>query len=179
MTCIAAIVKNNKVWMGADSAGVGSYNLTVRGDKKIFINNGYLIGFTSSFRMGQLLRYRFAPPPCPDWDLEKHMTTTFIDEVRKCFKTYGFTKIDNNKEEGGCFLVATQGRLFTVHSDFQIGWGVDQYDAVGCGEDIAKGAINALLAHTSLAPAAIINRALTAAENHSGGVRGPFHFMSI
>lgn len=55
--------------MGADSAGVGGLNISIRGDQKIFHNNEYLIGCTSSFRMTQILRYRFVAPPIPDWDV--------------------------------------------------------------------------------------------------------------
>ena len=62
MTCIAAIKHEGKVYIGADSAaGKGTY-LTLRADEKVFKNGKFGFGFTSSFRMGQLLRYRLSPP---------------------------------------------------------------------------------------------------------------------
>lgn len=154
--------------MGGDSAGVSNYSLSVRGDKKVFKNNDYIFGFTSSFRMGQILRYRFEPKPCPDWDLEKYMCTDFIDGIRKCLTEYGH-------DEGGEFLVGYQGRVFHIHSDYQVGWNIVPYDACGCGSHIALGVMDAIIDRQDLTPEQKIERALKSAEQWSAGVRGPFH----
>ena len=34
-------------------------------DAKVFFNAGYLFGFTTSYRMGQLIRYALQRPPAP------------------------------------------------------------------------------------------------------------------
>ena len=57
MTCIVGLVHEGVVYIGGDSAGVGGMSLTVRADEKVFQNGEFLMGFTTSFRMGQLLRY--------------------------------------------------------------------------------------------------------------------------
>lgn len=62
MTCIVGLVDQGNVWIGGDSAGVGGYDLMLRADQKVFRNGDFLMGFTSSFRMGQLLRYKLSPP---------------------------------------------------------------------------------------------------------------------
>ena len=66
MTCIVGLIDGNRVWMGGDSAGVSGLDITVRSDPKVFRNGDFLIGFTSSFRMGQLLAFRLRPPPRPE-----------------------------------------------------------------------------------------------------------------
>lgn len=89
MTCIAAWRDNGRVYVGADSAGVGGYTLEVRSDEKVFRVGPYVIGFTSSFRMGQVLRYSTTLPAPEDWDVNRFMATRFVDAVRGALKTAG------------------------------------------------------------------------------------------
>lgn len=173
MTCIVGLVDNGKVYLGGDSAGVAGWSLTVRADSKVYSNGPYILGFTSSFRMGQLLRHAFDPPTPPDQDLERFMCTTFIDAVRKCLQMGGYATKKEDAEQGGNFLVGVAGRLFEVHSDYQVGEAVDGYSACGCGEEIALGSLHAT-ALTGMAPHARVTLALQAAERFSAGVRGPF-----
>ncbi|SFM09289.1 hypothetical protein [Pelosinus propionicus] len=173
MTCVAAVVYDNVVYMGADSAGVAGTDLTVRADQKVFTNGEFLIGFTSSFRMGQLLRYAFTPPKyyADEKDLYAYMVTDFINAVRTCLKNGGYAQIDKGEEIGGIFLVGVRGRLFQVESDYQVGESAYPYSAVGCGEAYALGALS--VTHT-IDPEKRIQLALSTAENFSAGVRGPF-----
>jgi hypothetical protein len=173
MTAVVGLVHAGAIHIGGDSAGVGSgWGLTVRADPKVFRNGPYLFGFTSSFRMGQLLRYAF-DVPAPDGDVERFMSTTFIDAVRSCLKEGGWAKKESEREEGGNFLVGVAGRLFEVCSDFQVCEPIVGYAAVGCGYQLALGALYAT-ARTRMAPARRIEIALRAAERFSAGVRGPF-----
>lgn len=173
MTCVAAVVSDNVVYMGADSAGVGGYELIVRADQKVFKNDEFLIGFTHSFRMGQLLRYKLKPPKFrpEEKDLYEYMVTDFIDAVRECLKTGGYAQIDKGEEVGGCFLVGVRGRLFQIESDYQVGESVLPYDAVGCGRAYALGVLSVT---NELEPDKRIKSALCAAEKFNAGVRGPF-----
>ncbi len=178
MTCIVGIAHKGTVYIGGDSAGVdGRLGLTVRADRKVFINDEYVMGFTSSFRMGQLLNHALAiPSRHPDTDLEKFLVTDFVDAVRNCLKTGGYATRENEAESGGTFLVGVEGRLFTVHDDYQVGENVDGYAACGCGEDIALGSLHSTVGQP---PKKRIEMALKAAERFSGGVRAPFHIESI
>jgi len=177
MTCIVGIAENGKVYIGGDSAGVAVSNLSlaVRADKKVFRNGPFVMGFTSSFRMGQLLHHAFSPPKRhPDTDIEKYMVVDFINAVRNCLKNGGYAEKSNEVEYGGTFLVGYEGRLFRIGSDYQVGESVDCYDAVGCGEDIALGS---LYSSTGKKPIERLRLALEASERRSAGVRGPFHFV--
>lgn len=59
MTCIVGLVENNKVYIGGDSAGVAGLSLMKRADEKVFKKDEFIFGFTSSFRMGQLIGGNF------------------------------------------------------------------------------------------------------------------------
>ncbi len=177
MTAIVGLVQQERVYIGGDSAGVAGLSLTVRADTKVFRNGGYLFGFTTSFRMGQLIRHSLEPPE-PTGDLERFMSTTFVDALRTCLKDGGWARKDSDREEGGTFLVGVRGRLFTVHEDYQVGEGADPYAAVGSGADIALGALFAT-AGTRMSPRRRVDVALQAAERFSAGVRAPFVCLSV
>lgn len=172
MTCIVGLVDECKVYIGADSAGVAGWQLTIRKDQKVFRNGDFLIGFTSSFRMGQLLRYSLTLPACEDANgIERYMATTFVNAVRECLKAGGYAAKNSEREEGGNFLVGYKGRLFSIEADYQVGESLAGYDAVGCGSDVAKGS---LFATPKYGPVARVKTALEAAEQWNNGVRGPF-----
>lgn len=176
MTAIVGLAHHGAVHLGGDSAGVAGWSLTVRADTKVFHNGPYVMGFTSSFRMGQLLRYTLNPPR-PEGGLERFMATTFIDAVRETLKAGGFLRKDSEVESGGTFLVGVAGRLFMVDSDFQVGEAAAGYAAVGCGHELALGALYAT-ATTRKTPQQRLGIALEAAERFSAGVCGPFAYVS-
>ena len=174
MTCIVGIAEGGTVWIGGDSAGVetGSLGLVARSDKKVFRNGNFVMGFTSSFRMGQLLAYKLSPPKRhADDDVMAYMVNDFIDAVRECLKKVGYAQKTNDEESGGTFLVGYAGRLFHVSGDYQVGESVHGFDACGCGEKIALGA---LYSTKGAEPEKRLRHALTAAETFSAGVRSPF-----
>ncbi|WP_075595101.1 Ntn hydrolase family protein [Novacetimonas hansenii] len=180
MTCVAAIAIKGEVHMMGDSAGVAGLDLSLRTDRKVFRVGTVIMGFTSSFRMGQLLQYNLSVPRYhPDMDLFAYMVTAFIPAVRDCLKSGGYTRIDNNEEHGGCFLVGIKGRLFQVQSDFQVGESHYPFDAVGCGAPYALGALSVLIDDESRTPEQALSCALLRAERFSAGVRRPFHYETL
>lgn len=176
MTCIVGLVHKGTVYIGGDSAGVAGYDLTVRADQKVWSKDLFVYGFTSSFRMGQLLRYKInVAEKYPSQGVEEYMVDTFINAARKCLKDGGWARTDNGQERGGCFLVGFAGRLWQVESDYQVGESVDGFAAVGCGEAYALGS---LYSTEGMEPNDRLNLALEAAEAFSAGVRGPFTIVS-
>lgn len=179
MTCIVGVVQQGRVHIGGDSAGVGWGRLSMvsRTDRKVFQNGEFVMGFTSSFRMGQLLAFNFNPPkPRQGVDLMAYMVTDFIDAARQTMKAGGFARVKESADEGGTFLVGYRGRLFHVADDFQVGESSHGYDACGCGDQIALGSLYATRENDD--PVARIYGALGAAEAFSAGVRSPFHLVA-
>lgn len=177
MTAIVGIAKDGKVYIAGDSAGVSDLDVTVREDTKIFQNGNMIFGYTSSFRMGQLLRFKLKIPKqkC-DNDLE-YMVTDFIDAVKSCFKKNGYSKIENNTESGGCFMVGYKSALYVIYDDFQVGKSKIQYDAIGCGEKYCLGSMYSTSNEKD--PKKRLITALESAEKFSGGVRNPFNIISL
>jgi ATP-dependent protease HslVU (ClpYQ) peptidase subunit len=180
MTCIVGVRGKGAVWLGGDSAGIdGALNLRLRQDPKVFRRGEIGIGFTTSFRMGQLLMAKLDVPALPgrSSDLYRWMVADFVDAVRHCLKEGGFAARSNEVESAGCFLVAARGRLFSVESDYQVGEEAGGLSAVGCGHAYAMGALYATPA--SVAPARRVMVALRAAEALSAGVRRPFRVIKV
>ena len=177
MTCIVGLVHNKKVYMGGDSAGVGGLDLNIRADPKVFKNGPFLIGYTTSFRMGQILRFQFNPPAQKGKDVEKYMVTKFIPAAHTAFEKHWWMTDSEEEKEGGKngeFLVGYRGRLFKIYGDFQVAWNHKPFDACGCGADYAKGAMDVLYKNSKLTPEKKVEKALESAESFSGGVRAPF-----
>lgn len=177
MTCVVGIVHEGAIYMGADSAGSDGWGLQIRADTKVFVKDRFAFGFTSSFRMGQLLRYSLMiPRRHPDTDLAEFMSTAFIDACRSTLKAGGWAKKDGEREEAGVFLVGCYGRLFRIDTDYQVGELVQPFHACGCGEQYAMGALFATL---DASPTHRMEVALRAAEAYSVGVRGPFRTVFV
>jgi len=175
MTCIVGLVNNGDVYIGGDSAGVAGLSISIRADEKVFGNGPFIMGFTTSFRMGQLLRYKLAPPAqtVHQNDME-YMVTSFVDACRQCFSGNGFG--DKDASMGGNFLVGYKGKLYNIEADYQVGVPKASFDAVGCGSDLALGA---MYATEGLSPEQRINAALGAASTFSAGVAPPFTILKL
>jgi ATP-dependent protease HslVU (ClpYQ) peptidase subunit len=180
MTCIVGVEGDGVVLVGGDSAGVTDRDLlVVRADEKVFalLGGEFVLGFTDSFRMGQLLRYSLRLPrkdtrdAAYDGDPDRFMATTFVDAVRACLKKGGFARKEDEAETGGTFLVAWRERLYEVDDDYQVGRSVSGYTAVGGGAEIAFGALHAT---GGVEAPERVQRALEAAGHHSATVRPPF-----
>jgi ATP-dependent protease HslVU (ClpYQ) peptidase subunit len=176
MTAIAGLVHDGKVLIGADSGGVAGWTLNVRKDAKVFANGPYVMGFTTSFRMGQLLRWSFKPPAPGKGSLERFMCTSWVDVARKALSDGGWATKNAEREVGGVLLVGVRGRLFRIDEDWQVGEHGEGYAAVGSGEQVSLGAL-AATEHLGLDPEKRVLAALEASERHNIGVRGPFHLL--
>lgn len=174
MTCIVGIVEEEKAYIGADSCAWDGLVRRASQLEKVFRNGRFVIGYTSSFRMGQLLQYRLqVQAQNGEGDLE-YMVCQFAEAVRSCLKDYGYARVDSNEESGGAFLVAYKGKLYQVASDFQVNFYRDGLAVVGSGTAFAYGALFAL---RHLKPRARIERALEAAAYCNPYVMPPFTIL--
>lgn len=175
MTCIVGLEHEGKVYIGGDSLGVSGYNIRERLDEKVFKNGKFIMGFTSSFRMGQLLRYELEPPKLKKGqDVMQFMVKDFVGAVRDCLKVGGYSTISSNEESAGTFLVGFQGCLFCVENDYQVARLSDGEYSVGCGEQYAMGS---LYSTSGVGPVRRITEALNAASKYSGGVGGKYTIL--
>lgn len=179
MTCIVGLVEKGVVWMGGDTCGSDGWASETFVGSKVFTNGPFLLGYTSSFRYGQLMQNGLAMNRV--WlesDLEHYMRTTFIDCLRNSLKAGGWSTTKDGRELGGDCLIGVQGRLFHIQEDYAVIESRARYDACGSGYLVAKGALAALHdANVALDPEAMLTLALRAAEKHVAGVRAPFNII--
>ena len=153
MTCIVAVKDRGRVYMGGDSIGghTNQWMVTPRKDPKVFWCGKLLIGYTSSYRMAQLIRFGLQDalpvselePPDDPADGFEFMVTDFVPRVRYLFDEGGYLKTDCGREEAGQFLVAWGGQLFGVEDDLQVADYARPWASCGCGIEYALGALHA------------------------------------
>ncbi len=179
MTCIIGIETEDGLWMGCDSGSSDGWNGRISIIEKIFYRERFLIGFTTSWRMGQIARYHAKldfPKQGPDETDEEYLVMHFIEAIRKEFVDRGFARIDDNEQTGGQLLVGYKGKIYLIDNDFQINRFSDGYNSIGGGAQYALGALAAL---DKMYPRQRILRALRIASMFSNGVVAPFNFYKL
>ncbi len=184
MTCIVGLVHEGVTYIGGDSLGSNGHSKTVRKDQKVFhlkdIKNA-VVGYTSSFRMGQLLMYGTGLIDNRDThekDIDhQYLVTKFIPNVIKLFEDGGYSKSISGEKKGGCFLLGYKDKLYQIESDFQVGQSALYYDACGSGEEFALGSLHSTEG-TELTPIERIHKALQAATQFSVGVAPPYTILN-
>jgi ATP-dependent protease HslVU (ClpYQ) peptidase subunit len=156
MTCLVGLIDNDRVFIGGDSAAVAGDSVEIRTNRKVFRNGDFVIGFTGSFRVGQLLQY--ATLPSVEGDAMEHIVLRVVPVIK------GIAGKETDE-----ILIGYQGRLFKISSDYSVAE-YPAYAAAGQGEPYALGRMHGSLG----APEQRVVAALAAAEAHCGAVRAPF-----
>lgn len=180
MTCIVGMIdKSGKGHMASDSLGSNGHNKGTYKNKKIFKKGEMLIGYTSSYRMGQLLEHSLTLPGRKvDQTIENYIYVDFVEAVRKLMKEHGYLKIDSNKESIGQFPILTEGRIFLMQDDLSLLEAEDNFDACGSGEDFATATVDILLKHSKLTPKQILTEAVQTASKYIATVGGEVRYLS-
>lgn len=179
MTCIVAIVdKTKRIVMGADSSAVDETIHTEHLDAKVFKKGEFGIGYCHSFRLGQILEFWFEPPPIPDNEknLMKYMVMDFVPELRKVLEDNEYPTHDDEKTDWS-IIVCVAGHIFTIESDWHVGYDNIPYAAIGAGSSYALGAMYPMRYDEDVQTTA--TQALMAAQKFSPYVIGPFNFIEV
>ena len=160
MTTIIGIQGDGYALMVGDSRisdigrdGEVMYTSTLGGGvNKITNNKQCLLGAAGDLRAINLLAYAFAPPVPPvgaGKRLDAYMTLKFIPELRACFDLHGYSLPERDSsqhvaEHGSTILVAVNGVIYCVDSDYS--WIIESSGifAIGSGAQYALGALQAL-----------------------------------
>jgi len=167
MTCIVGIIDKKGIYIGADSSvSAGNTQFAMSNNKKIFIDNDMIFGMAGDYAIFQEFQYRFAPPDCDtDRDPLEYMLNSFAPALREQFETVF------SGDNEFYIMIGFRGRLFQLDKNYAIIETSLDFDAIGSGEDIARGV---LFATPDLSPQERIKLALTAAERFTCFVRKPF-----
>ena len=178
MTCVIGIRQEHGALIAFDSFSGGNGSLTIpRSDPKGGKLAPWLaLGYTFSYRFGQILTHHVTVPEKPKGNSFDWMVTMFVPAVRAALKEHGWLKIENEREEAGQAIIAVGSRIFVVHTDFQIQEPALDYVSVGAGDDVALGAL-----YICNGASAKVNarKALEAAEMFTDSVRPPWHFLTV
>jgi len=178
MTCIVGITDGKTVYLGGDSAGTAEYDLHIIREPKVFTHGSYVMGFTSSFRMGQILQYSFDPmdPPDDPSELHRFMCTKFVNSLMNCLIGNKWGTTENGRAEGGQILVGVAGQLFEIDEDFHVSSYHCNFAAIGGGDLSAKGSLHTT-GQMSMSPQRRLEMALEASACLNASVAGPFHYV--
>ncbi|MCM3387205.1 hypothetical protein M3649_03550 [Ureibacillus chungkukjangi] len=175
MTCIVGLLHNGVTYMGCDSLASNGHFKDIRNDKKMFKpDKRSIIGFTSSYRMGQLLMHEDNLFDDYTYLSHRYMVRNFIPKVIRLFED---GKFDINGNNGGVFLIAHSKKLYRIDTDYQVIESKRNYSSCGCGEEFALGSLYST-EDSELNPQERITKALEAAEQFSVGVQRPFYIMN-
>jgi hypothetical protein len=177
MTCIVGVMDGRGgVVIGGDScaADTGTHLVVLRSDPKVFRIGQLILGFTTSFRMGQILQYELE---VPDHDealtCHQYLVRCVVPAVRACLSKGGYLYKENERESAGDCLMAYGGKLWALGADFQVAAPMRPYGSVGSAESVANGALHALH-QLPLSLTEQVKRALEAAVEHNAYTRPPF-----
>lgn len=180
MTCIVAISKDGKVFMGGDSAGSDESEDIIAPFvmPKVFVRNGYIIGYAGSFRFGKLLQYVFDLPVIPKGATTSEKLDDFMNRVVMQSLKKQAKELDLEKEEMDFdILIGVNGHIFEIGTDWSALENSLSYNTIGSGTKYAIGSL-----HTTSGwkePIKRINVALHAAAEYSMSVAPPFTILSI
>lgn len=179
MTCIVTLKHGDRIFMGADSIGSNGYDVAHRKDRKMFRKDNMLIGYTSSYRMGQIIQYHLKLPTHKKTgksptliDTHEYMVKYFIPELQETLEKHKWLRKKDDVASGGVFLVAYLGEVFEIDNDFQVAIRDDEYNSVGCGQDYALGSLYVTEDFCYNKPRERVKLALEAASYFSAGVGG-------
>jgi ATP-dependent protease HslVU (ClpYQ) peptidase subunit len=176
VTCIVAVEHDGVVYMGSDRAGSDGWGIGTVAAAKTFRNGPLLIGYTTSFRMGQLLQYALVPPTDTlTWDVDRWVATDLMAAIREAYDAHGWDETESNKHVGGNFLLAVAGRAYEIQSNYSFIRKVTGEYAVGSGEMFALGSLHST---RDLDPLDRVRLALEAAAEMSPSVAGPFDYVT-
>lgn len=179
MTCIVAIAgKDGAIILGADSSAVDETVQTAHIDPKIFIKGEFGIGYCHSFRMGQIIEFWFEPPPIPknEINLMRYMVQDFIPELKSILADNDYPNHEDEKIEWS-LIVGVRGNIFTVESDWHVGYDDIPYASIGAGSSYALGALYSTAIGDDAKSVARV--ALRAAEKFCPYVLGPFNYIEV
>lgn len=147
MTCIVAFktVEGHTVLAGDFMASNGHSFRKVRSAKIFKKAENCAIGYTDSFRMGQILEHVWSMPDrSVNCDDEEYLYINIVESLRTTFSALNYGTKGAKEEYFGSFLLVYKDRIFEVQGNMSMLEFVEDMCAVGSGQDAALGAMMAL-----------------------------------
>lgn len=169
MTTIIAVETKNGVIMGSDSQMTGGGAKTSLADGKVFRNGGYAIAVCGRARAIQAFKYAELPELLPGEDLDRFMSTSFVNAVAEVYESAGL------EPDSGEILVAYKGRVFHYRADMTVLRDATGIYTTGSGGDWARAYLTGLDKITVRG----VESALKVAAKNDAFSSGPFHIIEL
>lgn len=181
MTVIAGIAQDGSVFIGGDGQATAGWSATTPTHLKVWADGAWVFGYSGGPRVAQLLRWDFERPQLTDeHSLDAYLVTEFTKAYRSVLRDGGALKTENGLEradDSTRLMLGHAGRLFVIHSDFQVAETTEGYAAIGSGDDLALGALYATRRQRD--PHRRIRTALEAAAKFNIGCGAPFTIAEV
>lgn len=181
MTCIIGYKDKNKIYFGADSRTSCGHMGFTQTTKKVFIKDNIIYGVSGHVRVKNIILYNFyAPERRMGSTIDEYMNVEFLHCLRQCLIDNGFAEIQNNVEQfkETSILIGIAGHIYEISSNYSITEYIDDYQCIGSGEELSRGALHAL-EKIDMSIEDKITIALEAAARYDEGVAAPFYIESI
>ncbi len=141
MSLVVGIVDGGSVHLASDSIAYDESGAKeVRTTAKVFERNGFGFGVCGEVRVEQVVRYTLPAlqPPRSTQALREHICVSYLVRLRKALVEVG---LEGPDAPGWDMLVAHDGRLLKVDSDYVVSETVCGFDAIGSASEPARGAL--------------------------------------
>ncbi|EON7637319.1 hypothetical protein ABV23_RS02340 [Escherichia coli] len=160
MTCIIAYTDGNTSFIAGDKLGSNGFTKAIQTEPKVFekefikIDESGLnrtkevmaMGYTSSFRMGQLLTYKLdLPEQQSNQTFSQYLVLEVIPRIRTLFKEEWGARDTTQDVGGGQFIILHNHTIYEVQGDFSVLQPKTQITSVGSGTYHAIAAMQAYI----------------------------------
>lgn len=160
MTCIIAYTNGTNSFIAGDKLGSNGFTHGVVVEPKIFekkfkkvSENGLnkteetlSMGYTTSFRMGQLLTYNLElPEQKSNQNFMQYLVLEVVPLLRKLYKDEWGSKDTQQDIGGGNFLILHNHEIYEVQPDFSVLQPKSHIASVGCGTYHAMASMQAFI----------------------------------
>jgi ATP-dependent protease HslVU (ClpYQ) peptidase subunit len=189
MSCVIALKEDNKIYMIADS-GVYShqmYNKHILNteDGKIIKKGKFLFGIVGDYSSIQFFRYMYTPiENVENEPTMKFLNTKFIQDLILQLKNNNMIVENTDKSlkiyGDSVIIMGYKDVLIKISHDIKIiRYGDVPYLAIGCGDDIARGAMFNLIKDNNIYAKNKLEKAMEACCKHSSFVSAPFVYEEM
>ena len=147
----AVICSDSRISSFDDNGNAYQITTLGTGSAKVAQNGRYLLGAAGDVRAINILHHVFQPPApaagLKGTKLDKFFTNSFIPALRECFEKQGYAAPDTDEkqhiaEQGSTIMVAVNGTIYIVDSDYSWASDVSGIYALGSGCAYALGALH-------------------------------------
>lgn len=153
MTSIVAISTPKGVYLGGDLAGSNGHTIGTTTQSKVCAKEDFLIGYTGSFRAGQIVEHGWYPPARVEGISDYiYLVLAVIPSMMECLTENGYGGHDGEEVRGGNFVLVYRGHIYEVQTDYSIIEWDQPVVCVGSGGDVTEAACNGMLIMNELLP---------------------------